>query len=97
MACSSENNVNAKHAEKLQKYQKIAFEIRERRPWYNVIIISIAIGCLGGGMRQVTNQIGQLISNEKNTRAISNEMVKTALFESESITMKVLSGLIQEE
>ena len=57
MACPSENNVDAKHAEKLQKYQQLAFEIRDRRPGYNVMIIPIVIGCLGGGMRRVTNQI----------------------------------------
>ena len=41
-------------------------------------------------MRRVTNQIGQLILDEKKTRAILNEMVTTVLFESESITRKVL-------
>ena len=61
------------------------------------MIISILIGCLGGGMRQAANQIGRLISDEKKTRATLNEMVKTVLFESKSITRKVLSGLIQEE
>ena len=69
----------------------------ERRPGYNVVIISILIGCLGGGMRRAANQIGRLISDEKKTRATLNEMVKTVLFESKSIKRKVLSGLIQEE
>ena len=32
MACRRENNVDAKHAEKLQKYHQFAFEIREGRP-----------------------------------------------------------------
>ena len=36
------------------------------------------------------------MSGKKKT-AILNEMLKTVLFESESITRKVLSGLIQEE
>ena len=48
-------------------------------------------------MRRAANQIGRLISDEKKTRATLNEMVKTVLFESKSITRKVLSGLIQEE
>ena len=68
-----------------------------RRPGYNVMIIPIVIDCLGEGKRRVTNQIGRLITDEKKARAISNEMLKTILFESESITRKVLSGLIQEE
>ena len=83
MACLSKNNVDTKHAEKLQKYQQLEFKIRERRPGYNVMIIPIVIGCLGGGMRQVTNQIGQVILEEKKTRATSNEMVKAVLFEYE--------------
>ena len=57
----SKRNVDAKHAEKLQKYQQLLFEIRERQPGYNVMIVPIVIRCLDGGMRQVTNQIGQLI------------------------------------
>ena len=42
----------------------------------------------------VTNQIGRLISDEKKTSAISNKMVKTILFESKSITRKLLSELV---
>ena len=94
MACLSENNVDTKHGEKLQKYQQLAFDIRQIRPGYNVMITLIVIGCLGGG---VTNKIGRLISDEKKTRAVSKEMVKTVLFESESITRNELSGLIQDE
>ena len=61
MAWLSENNVDANQAEKLQKYQQLAFEIRERerererQPEYNAMIIPIVIGCSGGGMRRVTN------------------------------------------
>ena len=61
------------------------------------MIIQIVIGCFGGDIIQVTNQIRQLLSNEKKTRAILNKTVSTVLFESESITTKVLSGLIQEQ
>ena len=61
------------------------------------MIITIFIGCLGEGMKRVTDQYGRLISDEKKTRAMSNEMMKTVLIESKNITRKVLSGLIQEE
>ena len=57
MACPNENIVGAKHAEKLQKYQQLAFKIRERRPGYNVMIIPIVIDYLGGSMRQVTKKL----------------------------------------
>ena len=33
-ACPSEYNVNEKHREKVQKYQQLAFEFKERRPGY---------------------------------------------------------------
>ena len=36
------------------------------------------------------NQVGCLISHEKKTRAISDEMGKRVLFESEIVTRKVL-------
>ena len=50
MACPNEGNVNAKHLEKIEKYQQLAFEILERRQGYKVMITPIVIGCLGGGM-----------------------------------------------
>ena len=46
MVCPSKSNVDANHAEKLQKYHQIAFEIRERRPGYNVMIIPIVFDYL---------------------------------------------------
>ena len=63
---------------------------RGEGPGYNVITILIVIGYLGGGMRRVINQVGCLISHEKKTRAISDEMGKRVLFESEIVTRKVL-------
>ena len=49
--------MDLKHAEKLQKYQQIAFEIRERPPGCNVMIIAIFIGNLGGGMRKTGTKL----------------------------------------
>ena len=57
MVCPSYKNMDLKHAEKLQKYQQIAFEIRERPPGCNVMIIVIFIGCLGGGMRKTGTKL----------------------------------------
>ena len=62
MACPSENNKDAKYAKKLEIYHQLAFEIREKQPGYNVMMISVVISYLGGGMRQMTNQIEKLIS-----------------------------------
>ena len=95
MACPCENKMNAKHEEKLKNINNLHLR-SERGAGYNVMIISIVIGCLGGGMRRVTNQIGRLISEEKKTRAISNEMMETVLFEKETLTRKVISGLTKK-
>ena len=56
MACSQENNINRKKAEKKTKYQQLAFETRERRKEYKVKVIPIVIGCLGGGVEKKTLQ-----------------------------------------
>ena len=97
MSCPNEGNVDAKHMEKLEKYQQLAFEIRERRPGYKVIVIPIVIGCLGGGMRRATSQVGKIIMDVKRTKQVANEMLRTVLYESESTIRKVLSGLVQRD
>ena len=92
MACSSQSDVDAE----CYKNNSNSDLRSERRSEYNIIIISIVFDCFGGGMGQVTSQIGRLISDENKTREISNEMVK-AIFKSESITRRDISRLIQEE
>ena len=95
MACPSERNITEKIVEKLRKYQQLAFELRERKPKYTIKIVPVVIGCLGGGMKDARKQIDKLIKNKNNAIGIANEMVRTVLYESESIIRKVMSGLIQ--
>ena len=59
MACPSKKNVLKRNKEHRQKYQQLAFEIRERRPGYRVEVIPIVIGCMGGGgvMREQVRKI----------------------------------------
>ena len=97
MACPNESNVNAKHLEKIEKYQQLAFEIRERHLGYKVMIIPIVIGCLGGGIKRATNRIRRIIKDENRAKQVANEMLKSVLFENETIVRKVLSGLVQED
>ena len=82
---------------KLTKYQKLAFEMREKRPEYRVGIVPIMIGCLGGGMKQVECQVKKIIKDEGGVRWTCNEMVKAVLFESESMMRKTLTGIIQKD
>ena len=97
MACPSEKNVSDKYREKLQKYQQLAFELRERRPGYVINIMPVILGCLGGGMVRLEDQISKVINGRDRVSYISAQMLKAVLFESESIVRKVLSGLIQSE
>jgi hypothetical protein len=97
MACPSESRIQEKLREKLQKYQQLAFEIRERRPGYKVEVLPVVVGCMGGGALRLKEQVKRIVSNEKVVESVWREMVKTLLSESESIIRKVLSNLITVE
>ena len=95
MACPNENNKIAKRDEKIGKYNRLCFELRERREGYTVKVVPTIIGCLGGGMKELTESIRQIFeyeNNDKELEWISREMQKTVPWESESLIRKVLSG-----
>ena len=97
MACPNENNKIAKRDEKIGKYNRLCFELRERREGYTVKVVPTIIGCLGGGMKELKESIRQIFEYENNDEEpewISREMQKTVLWESESLIRKVLSGLL---
>ena len=94
MACPSENNKVNKRLEKIQKYQQLCFELRERRSSYKIHFIPAVIGCLGGGVGQLEEDLCQLIQDSNERSRIVSEMQKTVLWESETIVRKVFSGLI---
>ena len=89
-----ESNIHEKRIEKLQKYQQLAFELRKRREQYRVTVVPLVIGCLGGGIKQLTEDIKVLFKPE-DVNSILSEMQKVVLWESETILRKVTSGLIQ--
>ena len=94
MACPYELNIHEKRIEKLRKFQQLAFELRERREQYRVTVVPLVIGCLGGGIKQLTKDIKVLFKPE-DVNSIYSEMLKVVLWESETILSKVTSGLIQ--
>ena len=94
MACPYESNIHEKRIEKLQKYQQLAFEMRERREQYRVTVVPLVIGWLGGGTKQLTKDIKVLFKPE-DVNSILSEMHKVVLWESDTILRKVTSGLIQ--
>ena len=79
------------------KYQQLAFEVRERRQGYRVEILPIVIGCLGGGMKQVQEQVKKIMQNENTMKKTCNEMLKKILIESEIILRRTTLGIIQTE
>ena len=57
MACPQQQNIATKRLRKLTKYRQLAFETRERRTGYNVMVVPLIIGALGGGMRQIAKDL----------------------------------------
>ena len=76
MACPNESNKEKKREEKVKKYQQLCYEIRERRDRYKVKIIPVVIGCLGGGMKRLKDDVKELFKNEKELQWICRENAK---------------------
>ena len=96
-ACPNEKIKIARWDEKIEKYNRLCFELQERREGYTVKVVPAIIGCLGGGMKELKESIRQIFEYENNDEEpewISREMQKTVLWESESLIRKVLSGLL---
>ena len=62
-------------AEKIQKYQQLHYKLRESRPGFMVKVVPIVTGCLGGGIKQLQEDIRDFF-NEKERFNIANEMQK---------------------
>ena len=97
MACPHEQNIEEKHWEKLNKDQQLAFETRGKRPGLYVEMIPMVIGCLGGGINKLQQQIDKLIWHEKETKWVARNIQKIVLMESEILLRKVVSNVVQED
>ena len=78
---------------KKQKYQQLAFEVRERRPGYRVEVIPIVIGCMGGGVGVMREQVRKILINS-DTDKVCREMLRTTVVEPESILRKVITNIV---
>ena len=96
MACP-QHNIETKRLEKLTKYPQLAFEMRERRLGYEIIVVPVIIGALGGGMRKMMSDISRIFEKDEVVKKTAAEMQKTVLLDSETTLQKVLSGLIQRD
>ena len=81
----------------MQKYLQLTFEIRERRAGVMIEIVPLVIGCLGGGIEKLEEQIKKLIKGKSRQQWVVREMQKIVLMESETILRKILSGVVQVE
>ena len=61
MACPNEANKEVKREEKIRKYQQLCFELRGPREGYTVMVIPMIIGCLGGGMKELKQDLGKFL------------------------------------
>ena len=95
MACPQQRNIQAKQLDKLTKYRQLAYETRERRGGYEIMVVPLVIGALGGGVKQIFSDMGKIFEDKNILNRTICEMQKTVLMDSETTSRKVLSGLIQ--
>ena len=89
MACSQQQNIEAKRLEKLAKYRQLAYESRERHPEYEIVVVPLVIGALGGGITQIMVNIGKMFKNI--------DLLERTICKSQKTTSrKVLLGLVGE-
>ena len=70
MACPNENNKIAKRDEKIEKYDRLYFELRERWEDYMVKVVPTIIGCLGVGMQELKESIRQIFEFDNNDKEL---------------------------
>ena len=97
MACPQQNNIETKRTENMTKYRQLAFETRERRPSYDVYVLPVVIGALGGGIKTLRKDLKKVFHNNELLDEVIAMMQRTVLMDSESIIHRVMSGLIQGE
>ena len=69
MACPNKYNKMAKQDEKIARYNSLCFELRERRG-YKVKVIPTIIGCFGGGMKELKENIRQIFEYDSNDKEL---------------------------
>ena len=60
------------------------------------MVVPLVIGALGGGIRQIMVDMGNIFENKELLKRTICEMQKAVLMDSETTSRKALSGLVQE-
>ena len=97
MACPQENNIEKKRLEKRTNYRQLAFEIRERRTGFKVKVTPLVISVFGGGLKKRLKELENMFEKDDLYKRIVAEMQEIILMDSETITWKVLLGLVQTD
>ena len=97
MACPQENNIEKKRLEKRTNYRQLAFEIRERRTGFKVKVTPLVISAFGGGLKKRLKELENMFEKDDLYKRIVAEMQEIILMDSETITWKVLLGLVQTD
>ena len=85
MACPQQNNIGAKRTEKLTKYRQLAFETRERHPGYEIYVVPVVVGALGGGIKALKVSLKKIFDNNELLDEVVAMIQKTVLMDRESI------------
>ena len=79
------------------RYRQHAFEMRERRPGDTATIVPIIIGALSGGMKKTMKELTKLLMKQELMVKTAAEMQKTILMDSETLSRKAFSRLVQSD
>ena len=69
----------------------------ERLPSYEIHVVPVLIGALGGGIKVLRVNLKKIFYNNKLLNKVFAMMQETVLMSSESIIRRFISGLIQGE
>ena len=79
------NQYCGKETEKLTKYRQLAFGARERRPGYEIYVVPVVVGALGGDIKALKVDLKKIFSNNELLEEVVPVMQATVLMDSESI------------
>ena len=75
------------------KYRQLAFELRERRVGYKIIVVPLVISALGGDIEGMIHEVEKIFGKNDLCIKIVGEMQKTILMDCETTIWKGLAQI----